>query len=119
MLEELALWESEVKGGRGEVDHINWWAVNHHNYKVLPTLVGLLYGKPIGAHSCERNWTKTGRICEPKRNQLDPTRVASLVLISETVICFGGICYDNKPPVHNIFLQMFLQKKRGHLEASV
>ena len=41
MLEELALWESEVKGGRGEVDHINWWAVNHHNYKVLPTLVGM------------------------------------------------------------------------------
>ena len=72
MLEEIALWESEVKQGRGEVDYIEWWARNHQNYKVMPRMVGLFYGKPIGAHSCERNWSKTGNICKPKRNQLDP-----------------------------------------------
>ena len=118
MLEEIALWESEEKVGRGEVDYINWWARNHHNYKVLPRMVGLFFGKPIGAHSCERNWSKTGNICEPKRNQLDPIRVGSLVLVSETVLNFAGIRYDNKPPVENIFLKLFLEK-RGNDEKRI
>ena len=65
-LEEVALWESEVKAGRGEVDYVQWWAQNHQNYRVLPRLVGLYYGKPIGAHICERNWSKIGRICVPR-----------------------------------------------------
>ena len=58
-----------------------------------------------------KNWSKTGRICEPRRNALDPVRVSKFVLISETVLQFGGIRYDNNPPVDNIFLRMHLAKK--------
>ena len=56
---------------------------------------------------------RTGRICEPKRNALDPVRVSKWILISETVLQFGGIRYDNKPPVDNIFLNIYLAKKPG------
>ena len=65
MLEELALWDSEVKPGRGEIDYIAWWEQNHRNYKVLPKILPNFFGKPLGSHSCEKNWSKTGRICEP------------------------------------------------------
>ena len=113
MVEELALWDSEMKIARGEIDHIGWWEHNHMNYKVLPRVVGNVFGKPVGAHSCEKNWSKTGRICEPRRNALDPVRVSKLILISETVLQFGGIRYENKPPVDNIFLRMHVAKKNA------
>ena len=116
MLEEIALWESEEKVGRGEVDYINWWAHNHHNYKVLPRMVGLFFGKQYT--KARQLVHETGNICQPKRNQLDPIRVGSLILVSETVLNFAGIRYDNKPPVQNIFLKLFLEK-RGNDEKRI
>ena len=65
MLEELALWDSEVKVGRGEIDYIGWWEQNHRNYKVLPKMLPIFFGKPLGRTSVRRTGVKQDASVSP------------------------------------------------------